>query len=51
MGEAARSAAAQRKTDYRPPDAAQPYLVAAVRAVLAASDQIFQQLTSPGGIG
>jgi hypothetical protein len=30
MGESARGAAAQRQPDHRPPDAAEPHLVAAV---------------------
>jgi len=48
MGESARCAAAQRQPDHRPPDAAETHLVAAVSAVLAASDQNFQHLVSPG---
>ena len=44
MGETARGAAAQRQPDHRPPDAAEPYFVAAVRAVLAAPDQTIQHL-------
>src|ERR1700694_1066900 len=42
MGKSTRGAAAQRQPDHRPPDAAKPYLVAAVRAVLTASDQNIQ---------
>jgi hypothetical protein len=30
MGEAARGASAQRQPNHRPPDAAEPYLIAAV---------------------
>ncbi len=48
MGKSARGAAAQRQPDHRPPDAAKTHLVAAVRAVLAASDQNFQHLVPPG---
>ena len=44
MGKSARRAAAERKPDHRPPDAAEPHLVAAVGAVLAAPDQILQHL-------
>jgi hypothetical protein len=42
MGESARGPAAERKPDHRPPDAAEPYLVAAIGAVLIAADQIVQ---------
>ena len=42
MGKSARGAAAQRQSDHRPPGAAEADLVAAVRGVLAAADQIIQ---------
>ena len=42
MGKSARGAAAQHQPDHRPPDAAEADLVAAVRCVLAAADQIIQ---------
>jgi hypothetical protein len=42
MGESARGAATECEPDYRPPNAAEPYLVTAVGIVLTASDQIMQ---------
>src|SRR5476649_623915 len=47
MGKSARGAAAQREANHRPPDAAEPYLVAATRVGLAAPDQIIQHRRSP----
>jgi hypothetical protein len=42
MGKSARGAAAQRKTDHRPPDAAEADLVVAVGAFLATPHPIIQ---------
>src|SRR5690242_17433678 len=50
MGKAARGAAAQRKPDHRPPNAAKSDLLAAVRSVLATPDQDIQHRKSPESI-
>ena len=42
MREAARCAAAQRQPDHRPADTAEPYLVVAVGALLAAAHPVVQ---------
>ena len=47
MGKAARGAAAQRQPDHRPADAAEPYLVVAVGALLAAAHPAIQHQNSP----
>src|SRR5882724_2235894 len=47
MGKSTGSAATQGEPDHRPPDAAETYLVTAIRAVLAAPDQNIQHRRSP----
>ena len=47
MGEPARGAAAQRQPDHRPADTAEPDLVAAVGALLAAAHPVIQHQNSP----
>ena len=47
MGKAACGAAAQRQPDHRPADTAQPHLVAAVGAILAAAHPAIQHQYSP----
>src|SRR6185436_8958134 len=44
MGKSARRAPAQRKAEHRPPDAAEPDLVAPVLAVWVTGNQVFQHL-------
>ena len=47
MGKAARGAAAQRQPDHRPANAAEPYLVLGIGALLAAAHPAIQHANSP----